>query len=375
MISKIKNFIKLKLNRQSLIQNINLDLTTNQKKVLISYLTTGFENDIENGSVSATNIFEVNQIVKSFISFNFSIDIVLCVDINSFNKIKDKNYDIIFGFGEIFNRMCKLQPSKKRIMYLTEHHPEFSKKKETERVRYFYERHNKNISLSRSGAYFQKDNFNHIDEIIILGETFPFENKKYKIHKIKPTGLLNNRFTYSIRNINSSRNNFLWFGSNGAVHKGLDLLLDIFLNRPEISLHICGLNKQDRKLLKLPKQANIIDYGKIDVQGDLFLKLMKNCSFILLPSCSEGMSTSVLTCMRHSMIPIVMKDTGFNHLTDLAFLLDDFKLDYVENRINQIRSIDEFKIENLHKKIYKYANDEFNLKKYSIDISSIISKL
>ena len=129
MISKIKNFIKLKLNRQSLIQNINLDLTTNQKKVLISYLTTGFENDIENGSVSATNIFEVNQIVKSFISFNFSIDIVLCVDINSFNKIKDKNYDIIFGFGEIFNRMCKLQPSKKRIMYLTEHHPEFSKKK------------------------------------------------------------------------------------------------------------------------------------------------------------------------------------------------------------------------------------------------------
>lgn len=375
MIKRSKQFIKKIFNKVDIIENVNLDLTQKQQKCLISYITSSFDYDLEKESVPVTSILEVNQIIKTFIDLNYSIDIAFCLDENAYEKIKEKKYDVIFGFGEVFHQISVKYPDAKRILYVTEHHPKFSKIKETERVEYFFERHGKKIKLSRSGQYYKNSYFNYIDDAVILGEVFPYNFSDFNIHSISPTGFYNSNYRYIDRNLESSKSNFLWFGSNGAIHKGLDLLIDIFSKRDDINLHICGLNKNDRKIFKNYQQKNIYDYGRIDVQGDQFLELVNKCSFVLLPSCSEAMSTSVLTCMRHSMIPIIMRDAGFNKLGDLAFYLEDYKLTYLEKELEEIRQTDNNTIQKMHADIFSFANKEFTLEKFSSDFDNILKKI
>lgn len=371
----IINKIKLFLNKIDCIENINLDLCTIQKKCLVSYFTLSFNSDISNSSIHASNVLELNQIIKTFIDLNYCIDVVFSLDMNAYDKIKTKNYDLIFGFGEVFNRMVKDNPESKKIMYLTEHDPKFSLVKETERIEYYYTRHKKKVKLNRSGKYYQEDNFKYIDDLIVLGETFPFDEEKFNVHSIKPSGMLNKNYILKKRNLDSSKNNFLWFGSNGAIHKGLDLLLDIFKKRDDIYLHVCGLNNKDRSILKIPKRPNIFDYGRIDVNGDLYLNLVNISSFVLLPSCSEASSTAVLTCMRHSMIPIIMEKTGFDYLKNLVFLLNDYKLDYLESSIDLYRSYSNTEIDYLHTKIFDYANENFSLEKYNRNFKMLMNNI
>ncbi len=42
------------------------------------------------------------------------------------------------------------------------------------------------------------------------------------------------------------KKHFLWFGSVGAVHKGLDWLLEIFAHHPDLHLHICGQVEREK---------------------------------------------------------------------------------------------------------------------------------
>ncbi len=373
MIKKVKQFIKKTFKLVDIVENINLDLLQQeQKKCLISYFTNSLRNDIDTSPQYVTNILEVNQIIKTFIDLNYCIDVTFCLDDLAYEKIKNKKYDVIFGFGDVFYHMCQLHTNAKKILYMTEHHPEFSKQKEKQRIEYFFKRHNKKVPLSRSGKYYKIEHFKNIKDMIILGEIFPYSSNQHSLYRINPTGLFNERYLYNNRNLSVSKKNFLWFGSNGAIHKGLDLLVDIFSKRDDWTLHICGLNKDDKKLLNFSNQKNIHDYGKINVQSDLFLELANKCSFVFLPSCSEAMSTSVLTCMRHSMIPIVLKDAGFNKLGEMAFFLNDYNLSYIEKRIDEIIEMDDSKIIKMHKRIFTYANQEFILEKFTADFKKIM---
>lgn len=375
MIKTIKRLKRRLCHKDDLVENINLDLLRDQKRCLISYITTSLKVDIEAEAIASTNVLEANQIIKAFIDLGYSIDIIDCLDASAFETIKHKRYDVIFGFGVVFDDIAVTHPDARKVLYMTEHHPEFSKVKETERVEYFYERHNKKVELTRSGQYYKNSDFDNIDDAIVLGELFPYEAYDFDVHSLSPTGFYNDDYHYVNRDLGRSRNNFLWFGSGGAIHKGLDLLIDIFSQRDDIHLHICGLNKIDRKDLGSFEKENIHDYGRIDVKGDLFLELVDRCSFVILPSCSEGMSTSVLTCMRHSMIPIVMRDTGFNALEEMAFLLDDHRLTYLEKELDRIRQSDDDTLSEMHKKIYAFANEEFTLERFSSRFVEIMKGL
>lgn len=44
------------------------------------------------------------------------------------------------------------------------------------------------------------------------------------------------------------RKRFLWFGSGGMVHKGLDLVLEAFAEMPEYHLTVCGPVSREQDL-------------------------------------------------------------------------------------------------------------------------------
>jgi glycosyltransferase involved in cell wall biosynthesis len=112
------------------------------------------------------------------------------------------------------------------------------------------------------------------------------------------------------KDLETVRHTFLWLGSHGFVHKGLDLVLEAFAAMPEFKLVVCGPIKDepefekafDRELYQTP---NIETVGWVDITSDQFHEIVARCVGLVYPSCAEGASGNVLTCMQAGLIPVI----------------------------------------------------------------------
>lgn len=372
-MNKVKKFLKniLISRNNQMIQNINKDYTKKQKRILVSYITTNYYLDTENEYISHTNIYECQQIIKTLSDLDFCIDLTFCNDKNSISIIKNKKYEYILGFGQVFYEACKINKDAVKIMYATENPPEFSLKAEMERIEYYNKRNRKKVGLNRSLLYYKPEHYKFINYCIALGEKELYNNK-FPVKRIYPTGFINHKFKLNPKE--DANKNFLWFGSKGAIHKGLDILVDIFNKRDDINLYICGLNEEEKKFINI-QNKNIKDLGRIDVNSNEFCELANKCNYVILPSCSEATSTAVLTCMNHGLIPIVQKDIGFNEFENYCYILDDYKIEYINKRISEIFKIEKKELLKKREEILNFSRKNFNINNYAKNIEKIIFEI
>jgi len=360
----------------SLIRNININpLNLTQPRILISYLCSLFELDVTK-PIGRTHYFEINEMLKIFSERGYCIDLVNCNSCIQINKIKNIKYDIIFGFGEVFYQMSLLQPQAKTILYMTENHPIISEEEEVKRKDYYYMRHNKKVKFTRSGRFYTKIHLSKkYDHIITMSDLWPLQSQYNKIYSIFPTGLVNTNFVFAEKNHDLCKKKYLWMGSSGAIHKGLDLLVDIFSKKPDFHLYVCGLNSKDRAFLNYLAQNNIHDCGYVDIQSNMFLEIVNKCTYIILPSCSEACSTSVVTGMLHGLIPIVMRDAGFNKLENNALFFEDYQIDYMTKKIIEFSNYDNIYLSDLRENIYSWASSHFSLNAFRDTFANIIDSI
>lgn len=389
MMLKIKNKLKKKIkeilcNRlyvHNFYQNINLDVCNKeQKKILICYIDI-ILNKNYNDIIKHTNFFEAFEIVKTFIDLNYCIDLCDCNDTYNISKTKEKSYDIIFGLGKAYELACNMHPNALKIVYLTESAPKVSYRNEKERINYYFKRHNRRIKILRSGLYYNENLIKVSDFGICIGNRY---NSQFfydlisadRIYLINPTALINKNYIVKTnKNFEVSKRNFLWFGSSGAIHKGLDILLDIFKENKNLKLYIAGLSDTEKWVISHYKDCkNIINLGFVDVQSLEFIEIMDKVAFVLLPSASEGMSTSVLTCMKHGLIPVVTANVGID-VDNIGIFLDDYKIEYVENKILELSNMDNSKIKELYNNLLLYVDDKFEVKYFKEDFNKIINSI
>jgi len=358
------------------LQNINYNCDPDQKKAIICYETKCYFMNLGKKNIDRTQPFEILKIINTFSHFGYAIDFIDCLDTRALETIKDKRYDLIFGFGETFYQLTNLHPSAISILYMTENHPEFSYRQEKKRLDYYYERYGRKLKITRSGKYYKVYHLQKVySNVITMGETQLLLNQYNNPYAIFPTGLINPDYIFRSKDHLKSRKHFLWMGSSGAVHKGLDLLLDVFNHRDDIVLHICGLMEKERKNLFMPRKENIFEYGHIDVKSDLFLQLVEKCSFIILPSCSEACSTAITTGMLHGLIPVVMKDAGFTRLENNAIYLEDFKISYLEEKLNELSNSESGKLNILSRQIFDFARNNFTIQVFENNFKKVISDI
>lgn len=358
------------------VQNLNSNCSPNQKKVLICYKTSSYFTNWGKTRAYGTQTFEIMKIVNSFSALGFVTDIIGCNDIKALEVVKHKKYDIIFGFGETFYQMTNLQPAAISILYMTENHPEFSYQEERKRLDYYYERHKRKLNITRSGKFYKMDHLRETySNVITMGEAQLLTNQYDNPYFLFPTGLLNPDYLFNKKDHLQSRKHFLWLGSEGAIHKGLDLLLDVFYVNSGIVLHICGLGKKEREKLNIQKRKNIIEYGHIDIKSDIFLNLVSTCSFIILPSCSEACSTSITTGMLHGLIPVVMKNAGFNCLGKYAIFLEDYKIDYLKMKLIEFSNLDPDRLALISMQVFYFAHYNFTVKAFENSFRTILVEI
>lgn len=348
---------------ENIVLGINHNCLSTQKKILVSYL------DYDRTAYSLrharvhTNLQEMFQMIRILIDMDFCIDVCGCNNQDAALEMPSDYYDYILGFGDMFRLAKRKNPKAYTIIYMTENPYTVSCMHEQERIDYFYERTGKKIPFARTGKFYAENDEQLADAVICLGEKQYFANRT--VHRVYPTAFKNEQY---IQNIQDKRinTNFLVFGTKGFVHKGNDLLLEVFAGHPEWKLYLCGsgIAQECRETgLRLPQ--NVVDCGFVSVESEQYLELVGKCPFVLLPSCSEGMSTALMTCMRHGQIPVTMRGTGMDELEEYCEYFDGYQLSQIEKKLCELVSMDRGSVAKRSDRVYEYANKAFILEEYT----------
>jgi hypothetical protein len=76
--------------------------------------------------------------------------------------------------------------------------------------------------------------------------------------------------------------------------------------------------------------------------------------------------------MLHGLIPVVIRDTGFNQLGNNAIFLEDYKIDYLKMKLNEISNMDSDRLTLLSKHVFDFANQNFSISNFEENFRTII---
>ncbi|MDX1903168.1 MAG: glycosyltransferase [Thermonemataceae bacterium] len=387
------NFLK-KIKRKLLNSNLKKKIISNHfqrnydQKALLSYITEPFINGIK---YKHTSHNEAMMIAECLDELKYQVDIIDFDTID--NSIKYNEYKIIIGFGFPLEASFYSIDIKKNITiyYGTGNHYCFTNRQSISRLLEVYRKTGKlMIDSIRFSKYTWSLQTSIASGLILLGNEYTKEHyaKHYFGNHIK----IMNIFFYDIfkgkkislieeKNIKESRKNFLWFGSNGLVHKGLDILLEYFSKRKDINLYVCGINEYEDLFLRnydnylTSNHNNIINCGFIDIHSLEFENILKICSFVIFPSASEGGAASVVNVMGNGgLIPIVSKATCLD-VKNMGIVFENLTEAEVADAVELALKKTEGEIKALHYSILKDFSKDYSISSYKINMLNNIKSI
>ena len=361
---------------------INYYRTSYTRNALVSYITDSFRNEI---NLSHTNSFESMEIGKAINEARFNVDIA---DYDYEGIIDYSRYDLIFGFGEpLINSFYKRGKKIITVYYGTGMHINTQNINTLNRVTEVFNK--KGVWLPGSGRIVDKSwsiQTTLVDAMILLGneevtKTYShyFKGKIYNI----PASIYKITIYEEIiasKDFNKAKTHFLWFGSSGMIHKGLDLLLEIFSKREDINLHICGPLEGEPEFKQtynneLLKMVNIHYHGFVSLNSSLFKELLQKCAFVVFPSCSEGGSPSVLNvCGNGGLIPLLSKEASID-TGDFGFVFDKINIESIQFTIDQALHLTDKEIKERSIKCYEVISKKHSQTNYASELRKCINEI
>ena len=318
-------------------------------RVLFSYLADPIlwnKNDVR--FLGHSNNWESQEIARIFIDLGFIVDAINYTD-TSFYPVH--NYDVIFDIHSNLQRLMPFIDKKTiKILHITGSYPRFSVDAELNRISCLEKRRGCFYSPKRicDTVLFDRS-LKFSDFCSLIGNdfvlsTFP-ENFHNKITKVTVSSskldFIKNKTEYIPK-----EKEFLWFFGGGAVHKGLDLVLDFFSKNIKYKLNIIGNVESEKDFLKiyekeLTRFKNIKYHGFLYPSDNRFKDIVYRCFCFIAPSCSEGISPSVATLLQTGLYPIISKNTGIDLPKDCGIYLEDLSYEFLEKAIYNINNISE----------------------------------
>jgi glycosyltransferase involved in cell wall biosynthesis len=284
------------------------------------------------------------QIANTFLEFGFSVDVI-----SFLNKtyVPAKEYAYFVGTRINFQRIAEyLHPDCVKILHLTTAHWLFNNSCSMQRTLDIQRRRGVTLQLRKQveenwaieHADFCTTNWGNGFNV----GTYAYADKP--IFQI-PLPTCSTHGWPEGKDFDKCRRNFMWFGSGGLAHKGLDLVLEAFAAMPDCHLWVCGpVNKEkdferafEYELYKCP---NIHTVGWVDVESQRFLDLAYNCVGVVFTSCAEGGGASVVTCMQVGLIPIVSFESCVE-VKDFGISLDHASISSIQVGVSTLAALPE----------------------------------
>ena len=312
----------------------NVCHTKYDKRALIAYIITPFKD--ENFNSNHQNAWQVMELARILSSYGYNVDAIPYVD--PYVHLKGK-YDLVIAQ---FPKDCDcytrhLKPDAIKIAYITTSSPEFNNSAELGRLSDLKERTGKQLKAYRQLPPMTDDIYSYDAALVMSNkknaDTYSFLPKTYFINNTSKD--VDMEEDYSDKDPKC----FMYLGSVGQVHKGLDLLLEIFSEKDfPCELYVCGAYEHERDFYDVYRDIlfntpNIHPMDVVDTSGEIYRDVARKCAFMIGPSCAEGMSGAVLTSMASGVIPIVSAESGFDG--DEVILLDDCNKECIRETVIQ----------------------------------------
>ena len=347
---------------------------------LISYLKDSILlEDGDDELCYHTNVWECRELARIFNRLGYNVDAINWD--NPFFKLR-KKYDVVFDIHKNLYTL-NLGDGCTKILHLTGSYPRYANKKDMERIEGLKKRRGVKLTPSRKDDEKSQDlSLKIADVITLVGNsntlsTFPAEYQG----KINPIPVTSSPLAYvkSDEDYIPAEKEFLWFGGFGALRKGLDLLLEVFVKHPEWTLNICGMVEKEKDFVKIYKKElfelpNIKYHGFVKPSSETFVNICKKCWCFIYPSCVEGTATAALTALSVGFYPIISVDTGLTLPEGCGQYLTDCALSEIEEKINKLISLSDNEINRQIKVAQNYVTTTFTQENFTKTFTEIFKK-
>ena len=339
--------------------------------VLVSYVIESCTID-PNDSVyrSHTHYWETRQMVNTFLELGYAVDLI---SYNNTSFTPQRKYNIFIGARTNFDRLAGLlNDSCRKVVHLdtahwiTNNHNAYSRLSDL--------CHRRQVAIMDSIRIIGHNlAIENADLGTILGNEFTIDSYAYAgkpLHRIPISSPID--FEWSKRDIDSIRNNYMWFGSSGFVHKGLDLVLELFAGLPDYHLYVCGPIEKEQAFVRefhkeLYETGNIHPVGWVDINDIKFKQILDSCLGIVYPSCAEGGGGSLIGCMQGGVIPVASYESSVD-IADYGIVLKESSLAEMREEVIRLSGLSSRELETMAHETWQFASrthtKEFFAEKY-----------
>lgn len=353
--------------------------------VLISYLVSPFTlAPWESHTDPHTSYWECKEIARQFMEKGYDVDII---DAKNNTFIPQKDYRFCIDIQNNLTRLAPLLPTNcVKIMHIVSSYTGFQNAAENSRLNDLENR--RGVRLKARRIELVNDNPKYADFLEGFGNKTVFNTYSiYNKNIFKISGSVSCELPFpEMKDFGKASKNILWFGGGGAVHKGLDIVLEAWNILPkEYQLHIIGpVGYEDDFIAEYKKELsmpNIKLYGRprmnkgiMMLGDDSFENIAGKCSMILYPSCSEGQSGSVLQAMHAGLIPVISPQTGI-YEDSPCILIENSTPESLCKLVIELsnKPVDELKSMSFN--IWKYARSHYTKKTFENSYASFISDI
>lgn len=360
LLRKLYNIFSPKRKPSKNIIVRNYFKTNYTKNLLITYINNPFLKNLQNGSVTHSNQNEVKVIAKIFSNFNYNVDII---EYTYDEKLSLKEYDLLFGFGDIFEKSFYSKEFKgKRIFYATGAEPSFQINAEIKRVKEFNKRKNTSLLPKRLPPNFWPLSSFMSDAMIVYGNEWTISTWK-NIYDGSILEQIGSNSFFDMKNYKTKEKEFVFIGSAGNIHKGLDICIDIFKELDSrYVLNIFSAYEEDFFQVYGELPENIKFHGFVDLTSEYSKKIIEKSKYILAPSCSEGQMTSLLLGIGNGLLPLATRETGVD--LPKEYYLESVDSEYIKNKIEAVYMIEDKELTEKIDSISIEFSTKYTLKKF-----------
>ncbi len=332
-LATIYNHLLLAAAKKTVICNIHRSGHFRRGHALLYYktdsLTPGYWQQYQH-----TNNWEITEEVRILNKLGFWVD---AIDRGAAtNWLPADKYQLFIGIGidgsgHHYLRLAQHVPSALKVLYAASSNPDQRNAFINQRYAEFQRRTGCTLPLFRTVEEVDTTQTAQItDQIICVGNhvtNATFSSYHRPIHKIylsTSPKLYLDKAAYT----HKQATNFLFFAGAGNILKGLDLLLETFAQLPNLNLYVCTTIEKDflhhyQKLIDHSPNIHIENF--IRINSPRFNHLTSVCAYVILPSSTEGCATSVTSCMRRGLIPVVTRQSGID-VEPYGFYIDDISI-------------------------------------------------
>lgn len=276
--------------------------------VAISYITWPFREGWDSPRARGhTNAFEVVAMAEAWRDLGFRVEVC---DYDDRSFFPSADCVVAIDLHSNLERWENQLPSGcVKILHATGCHWRFQNEAESQRLQALKERRGVELAPRRQVAPTRAAEI--ADHIVVLGNNFTMDTFRWSG---KPITRIPISSAYEFnwpneRDFETARRRFLWMGSYGMVHKGLDLVLEAFAALPDLQLTVCGRPEKEEDFFseyryELKQLPNICLRGWISLNSPEFEEIATSHAAVIYPSASEGGGGSVIHCMHAGLLPV-----------------------------------------------------------------------